>query len=1130
MNPLSLPQTPATLVFKVLKSYLEDYTKSFRNSKSLPVIERLESESVNHHFLWSFSFAQETSFGRRFQGQLRCEMSRDLLHQDLREKDLYDHFLNNFHIEVDCVCYDRNCRFRQAAYLTILRSLESLTLSQGTSWVESLFPDPQELGRRFIERWKPEMVCPEKQNQKYTPEHRFLWTVSRPTHPVVQAPKRRLKDSYRKRNDSNLAYYYRLHGRDIAIDLHLQFKGKLGHWRKPRPFNSYNDNRILIPPQDRLLLAVEKHRYSSFALNSENWVLQALPLLAQHDCVAWKDEFDKLIRVREEELHIGLEEQDGFYRPVVCLGDLSLTPSVFGDVYFGGNEGLVYCQDPATDDLLFAMMTTRDTILLFELLQTQYEELLLDPEMAVRFMERFEAVQDKTNYRLDIHENLSGTDQELSPDLELHFDVVDPNNIHIHLYLACHITENLLKPGVGDNRITVKTPVGRVNLIRDIEAEIQAADRCANELELERFDYVGFYHWKINSLEETLGLIERLKMMGDRAPVVLWPKGEEWDTVGEITPEILKVKLEKQHVWFGLNGYLEINGVRISLLDLLSALRRGSKYVAIGHGRYARISSEIRRRLLALKDVANQEHGKLKVYTSAAPIVEQALAKDIKVEADPSWCDTVARLRKGSKRNPKVPRQVKADLRDYQIAGYQWLSRLSYWGIGGILADDMGLGKTLQTLAILQERAADGPALIIAPTSVALNWPTETFQFTPELRPILFHETNREKAIKNAGPGDLLITSYQLFRRQVELFAKKKWHTLVLDEAQYIKNFNTKTSQAVRQLQAQWTLALSGTPLENHLGELWGLMRVVNPGLLGSWDQFRFRFAEPIERHKDSERMKALSELLQPYVLRRTKSEVLSELPPRTHVIRKCEFSKAEKNKYDAMRIAALSDIDTQSGKGNSQTQRIQILSWLTKLRQFSCHPALLDASWKKSSSKLDLFLEIVDELQEGNHRALVFSQFVQHLELVRGALEKRGIDYLYLDGSTPKSQRKEAIDAFQDGQGTLFLISLKAGGTGINLTSADYVIHLDPWWNPAVEDQATDRAHRIGQTKPVTVYRLVTKDSIEEQILALHDDKRELIANVLNGANRAGRLSSSELISLIKNQPESQILLCEPS
>jgi SNF2 family DNA or RNA helicase len=575
--------------------------------------------------------------------------------------------------------------------------------------------------------------------------------------------------------------------------------------------------------------------------------------------------------------------------------------------------------------------------------------------------------------------------------------------------------------------------------------------------------------------------------------------------------------VQSQRDWFGVDGMASLDGMDVPLAELLAALRNGRRFVPLGDGQFATISEQLRQRLTAIHDLSHSEDGAIRIARVATPVLHEALGNDIAYESDEKWHEALCRMNEARNLNPVPSKNLKAQFRDYQREGYKWLARLSHWGIGGVLADDMGLGKTVQALGVLLDRAHQGPALIIAPTSVGTNWIRETQRFAPDLEPKLYREHDRQHLIESAGPSDLVIASYQLLQRDAERFASRKWQTLVLDEAQFIKNFQTKTARAVREIEADWCLALSGTPLENHLGELWSLMRAVSPGLLGSWERFRKCFAEPIERDKDRERLNSLSRVVSPFILRRTKKEVLTELPPRTEVVRIAELSEAERKKYDAARLAALADLSQDTQGENDQQKRIRVLAWLTRLRQLACHPKLVDPRWTKSSAKLDLFLEILDELREGDHRALVFSQFVQHLTLVREALDKVGIAYQYLDGSTPVPKRQEAVDAFQRGEGELFLISLKAGGTGLNLTAADYVLHLDPWWNPAVEDQATDRAHRIGQDRAVTVYRLVAKDTIEEQILALHADKRELIAGVLDGADRAGKLSTTELVNMIR-------------
>jgi SNF2 family DNA or RNA helicase len=399
---------------------------------------------------------------------------------------------------------------------------------------------------------------------------------------------------------------------------------------------------------------------------------------------------------------------------------------------------------------------------------------------------------------------------------------------------------------------------------------------------------------------------------------------------------------------------------------------------------------------------------------------------------------------------------------------------------------------------------------------VGENWVRETNKFAPALNPLLYREGNRQQLIDSAGPGDLIIVSYQLVQRDAKRFGSRQWNTLVLDEAQFIKNAQTKTSRAIRDLDANWRIALSGTPLENHLGELWSLLRTISPGLLGSWDRFRNRFADPIERHRDPERSQSLARLVRPFILRRTKEKVLSELPPRTEVTLQAHLSPEERQRYDEARVAALAELSGGGGEKPGE-HRMRTLAWLTKLRQLACHPRLVDRMWDRGSAKLNLLSSLIDELRDGEHRALIFSQFVKHLGLIRELLDERGVKYQYLDGSTPAKERQRRVDAFQEGEGELFLISLKAGGTGLNLTAADYVIHLDPWWNPAVEDQATDRAHRIGQERPVTVYRLVASGTIEEQILAMHADKRELVAGVLDGTDRAAKMDTDDLIRLIK-------------
>ncbi|MEL6895996.1 MAG: DEAD/DEAH box helicase, partial [Planctomycetota bacterium] len=657
-------------------------------------------------------------------------------------------------------------------------------------------------------------------------------------------------------------------------------------------------------------------------------------------------------------------------------------------------------------------------------------------------------------------------------------------------------------------------------LKRDLGGEIDVSGRLATQLGFQDYSPgASDYEWIADTDQDALQLLARLATLGEESPRTLWPEGKTLRMVGEITPSALRVRVSEDNDWFDLTGSLEIDGRAVDLAELLAAVREGRGYVKIGEKEFARISDAFRRRLQQLGDAVMPQSGGLRVADAAVPVVQDLLGEDIAVEASQQWVENLARLESIRTMAPEIPGNLDATLRDYQVDGYQWLSRLATWGVGGVLADDMGLGKTVQALGVLLTRSQEGPALVVAPTSVGDNWCRETKRFAPSLTPLLYRDHDRQSLIEKAGPGDLIIVSYQLLQRDYKRFASRVWHTMVLDEAQFIKNAQTKTAQAIRSIEATWRLGLSGTPLENHLGELWSLFRALSPGLLGSWDRFRTRFADPIERQRDEERRVSLSKIVQPFILRRTKNTVLSELPPRTEVTLTAELSTRERTKYEEARLAAVAELNGlgQNDPKKAGEHRMRTLAWLTRLRQLACHPRLVDSQWGESSAKLDLLLETVRELRENDHRALVFSQFVKHLTVVREALDAAGVTYQYLDGSTPAKERQRRVDAFQEGEGDLFLISLKAGGTGLNLTAADYVLHLDPWWNPAVEDQATDRAHRIGQQKPVTVYRLVAKGTIEEKILEMHANKRELVASVLDGTDKAGRMTTDDMIDLIK-------------
>jgi SNF2 family DNA or RNA helicase len=451
------------------------------------------------------------------------------------------------------------------------------------------------------------------------------------------------------------------------------------------------------------------------------------------------------------------------------------------------------------------------------------------------------------------------------------------------------------------------------------------------------------------------------------------------------------------------------------------------------------------------------------------------------------------------------PSELEATLRPYQARGIDWLQFLREGEFGGVLADDMGLGKTIQTLAhLLHEKQAgrlDRPALVICPTSLVANWLREAASFAPSLKVMALHGLGRHENFSAIPDQDLIVTTYPLITRDHEKLAKQPWHIVVLDEAQMIKNPGAVTTKLVGTLEARQRLALTGTPLENHLGELWSLFSFVAPGYLGDKTSFAKRYRTPIEKKGNTARRQELARRVRPFMLRRTKAEVASDLPAKTDIPEPVSFEEAQRALYESVRLAMHERVREAVSRLGLKRSSIIILDALLKLRQICCDPRLVTPqtplSRKARSAKLARLMELVPALLEEGRRILLFSQFTSMLALIQEELNRAKIPYVLLTGDT--KDRATPVNSFQAGKVPLFLISLKAGGFGLNLTAADTVIHYDPWWNPAVENQATDRAHRIGQTKPVFVHKLVCQDTVEEKIEALKARKADLAAGILD-------------------------------
>ena len=450
-----------------------------------------------------------------------------------------------------------------------------------------------------------------------------------------------------------------------------------------------------------------------------------------------------------------------------------------------------------------------------------------------------------------------------------------------------------------------------------------------------------------------------------------------------------------------------------------------------------------------------------------------------------------------------LPKGLNATLRDYQHQGLNWLQFLRECRFGGVLADDMGLGKTVQTLAHLLLEKEQGrltrATLIVAPTSLVGNWYEEAQRFTPELKILMFHGVERHQ--DDFDDYDVIISTYGLIQRDKTRFVDYNFYYLILDEAQFIKNARAKTTQIIQQIKANHRLCLSGTPLENHLGELWSLFHFLMPGLLGDAKQFRTLFKTPIEKNGDFERQTLLANRVRPFMLRRTKNQVVRELPPKTEMTRVIELDGIQRDLYEAIRMSMEKKVRAAIARQGMGKSHIVLLDALLKLRQVCCDPRLLSIPEAQiahgTSAKLDVLMELIDSLVAEKRRILVFSQFTSMLKLIEEQLVSRRYDFLKLTGQT--QNRQQLVNKFQEGLTPIFLISLKAGGTGLNLTRADTVIHYDPWWNPAAEDQATDRSHRIGQENPVFVYKLITAGTVEEAILAMQNKKRELFDGILS-------------------------------
>ena len=631
--------------------------------------------------------------------------------------------------------------------------------------------------------------------------------------------------------------------------------------------------------------------------------------------------------------------------------------------------------------------------------------------------------------------------------------------------------------------------------LRDLAEEKREAQSLRNQLPI---DLPGT-EWLLQG-EQALSLVNALPELVEQQIRIHWHQDSA--RLKSLDEAALSLRIERRQDWFQVEGSLSLDEHEI--LDLRLILRQltpGQRTVQLDEQTSLVLSDKLVERLTMLGAMLDEEQ---RVNTRLAYPLTRLLSV-ISTQGDSAWQELQAEWQQ----EVDCPPELLTPLRDYQKDGVRWLATLAHHGFGACLADDMGLGKTLQALIVLRMRQHLGPALVVVPKSVVTNWQEEVARFAPELEVVTFEPgMDREAQIAEARPGQLVLVNYGMLGGLAAALKGRRWSSMVLDEAQQIKNAGTQRAKLLFQLDGDFRLALSGTPIENHLGELWSLFTFINPGLLGSLGEFKRRFGKAV---KDPEHMALLRAVISPFILRRLKQHVLTELPDKTEIVHHISLSAEERQLYEATRREVVQQVQSADGRA-----LMHVLSGLTRLRRLCCSPSLIMPEWAYSNSKLDEAMALLGEAIDNGHRVLVFSQFVDLLSLLRERIGKRGWDYCYLDGGCSAKSRQESILRFRNEPVPLFLISLKAGGTGLNLTQADTVLHLDPWWNPAVEDQASDRAHRMGQTQPVTVYRLVCEQTVEEKIVALHDEKRALADGLLSGQSEVRGLDVESLRALL--------------
>lgn len=886
---------------------------------------------------------------------------------------------------------------------------------------------------------------------------------------------------------------------------------KNGLWSKGRNFPFFKNYETCEWPefftsQDKIIcscIAEDVLRDNKPKLVASFRSINAIDAAVGHPYLFWDGPSMTPFQCRREKPHVEIQKEDSHFL------SFNFSPYVRCDSHIA-----IPVKDK-NDDLVIFPFSTHNT----KILQYTGPAFNISKDDSADFVAFLRLFADSFLVFSDV--NLDFTALPTSPlDSTPHIRLT-PSENHLRieiLFMPFPNTQEFFSPAEGKRELVRFVNGKLIRNVRNFKDELKFAKDIVNKCEvLNDNPSEKPWVWELNTLELCYLFTIALRKLPDNIPIH-WPENQKIRISRKLAVSDMNVYCKPAGDWFSVTGQLKVDeGLIISLNELLLAAKfQKGNFIKLTDGQIVALEDSLRRRLDDFAAVSSSEHDALVFNKFALPFLNNLLDG---INTD----DSANALKKQSEAisralsfKPKLPKTLHAKLRPYQLEGFTWLSQLDAWGAGACLADDMGLGKTIQAIALILSKTHEGPSLVVAPTSVCGNWLSEINRFAPSLKATVFGGLRRRDIFPELGPGTVLITSYGLMQSDADIFMKKEWRIAVLDEAQAIKNHNAKRSRAAVRLNAKFRMVTTGTPMENNLNELWSIFNFINPGLLNSHERFQDNFAVPIEKNGDSVALLRLTSIIKPFILRRLKKQVLTDLPPKTEIHLHVTLSIEERSFYESLRLHLLDEIN--GNPGDPSALRMRVIAAITKLRLAACNTRLIMPTSDIPSSKTAIFTELLDDLIGGGHKVLVFSQFVKHLAIIRPILDEKGILYQYLDGSTPVDERKRAVDDFQDGKGDAFLISLKAGGLGLNLTAADYVIHLDPWWNPAVEDQASDRAYRIGQDKPVTIYRLITQNTIEDKILELHQSKRDLADNLLAGTDTVTAISPEELLKLISN------------